>query len=181
MGVSIRTPREGRDIDADDHSYRVYMFQSARPARGATRQGALDLANKFVSIRTPREGRDNSLRRQSLLPSVSIRTPREGRDRARAMNRPSKSAFQSARPARGATFRVDPSPLHLIVSIRTPREGRDISGAKSNTLDIQFQSARPARGATLVPDRCPARHRQFQSARPARGATPWSAGWSAVQ
>ena len=79
--VSIRTPREGRDANSlgDDGDW--YLFQSARPARGATGSRSTTMTVKAVSIRTPREGRDS-------LPRVLY---------------PDDRRFQSARPARGAT------------------------------------------------------------------------------
>ncbi len=104
-------------------------------------------------------------------------------------------AFQSTRPARGATVGRSPDGGHTSVSIHAPRAGRDSCmtaasaegrcfnpraprGArhiiKGYTGGIRpFQSTRPARGATssrafltLWP--------AFQSTRPARGATGWN-------
>ena len=102
------------------------MFQSARPARGATQASGERGADFGVSIRTPREGRD-SMESAYML---------------------SRFTFQSARPARGATLPMTPTVEVLMsfnphaprgarpevlgvlaknagVSIRTPREGRD--------------------------------------------------------
>ena len=65
---------------------------------------------------------------------VSIRTPREGRDRWAQLLCARLQKFQSARPARGATYhwsRFNPHAprgarrCQTSVSIRTPREGRD--------------------------------------------------------
>ena len=79
------------------------MFQSARPARGATSRRGPPRIAWWVSIRTPREGRDDS---KSAMASAFV-------------------LFQSARPARGATSYATDVRYRAPVSIRTPREGRD--------------------------------------------------------
>ena len=80
LNVSIRAPREGRDLPAllfqglarcfnpraprgarlrfRDLIQMRLRFQSARPARGATADYLLMFRKKGVSIRAPREGRD---------------------------------------------------------------------------------------------------------------------------
>ena len=116
--VSIRTPREGRDILSRYLPLWYSRFQSARPARGATLGGPL---------------RRRQLPEQQRV-RVSIRTPREGRDADESLRRQlSRSWFQSARPARGATFRYCfMIRAFITVSIRTPREGRDLCTATSS-------------------------------------------------
>ena len=79
------------------------MFQSPRPARGATagdRNGGVDV---IVSIHAPRAGRDGVWFREN----------------ARA------EWFQSTRPARGATHHVAVLVQRGGVSIHAPRAGRD--------------------------------------------------------
>ncbi len=56
------------------------MFQSTRPARGATDQGAVINANIEVSIHAPRAGRDERAGPPGPAMTVSIHAPRAGRD-----------------------------------------------------------------------------------------------------
>ena len=149
--VSIRAPRTGGDWSSPRHRpwwtgfnprpphggrpSRAYgpalacKFQSAPPARGATRQGlSVLLQHLRVSIRAPRTGGDFAHFADALL----------------------RVMFQSAPPARGATAdtrRVDGP--HK-VSIRAPRTGGDHYELFACVAKEQFQSAPPARGATGV-------------------------------
>ncbi len=124
------------------------LFQSTRPARGATPGlGALPAAGR-VSIHAPRAGRDQRVR-NAIVPIL---------------------AFQSTRPARGATWRTKPrKAVDYGFNPRAPRGARRRLLAL-RAIRIAFQSTRPARGATYNGDNslhpC-----QFQSTRPARGAT----------
>jgi len=167
--VSIHAPRAGRD-DAPQFNGSCHLFQSTRPARGATRQ----------------------LIRGQLRDLVSIHAPRAGRDLARPHHPRIETVFQSTRPARGATVQVCGEPGAKSVSIHAPRAGRDADargvgavvrrfnsraprGARPGqrfTVDFgfEFQSTRPARGATDVGGYNESAKR-FQSTRPARGAT----------
>ena len=56
--VSIHTPRVGRDVDREGDGYRIVLFQSTRPAWGATHAREIFRAVVDVSIHTPRVGRD---------------------------------------------------------------------------------------------------------------------------
>ena len=112
-------------------------------------------------------------------------------------------AFQSTRPARGATGTSHPFKYSINVSIHAPRTGRDHHGmTEGQTMDsfnpraphgarprsycgqsgkLLFQSTRPARGATRC-IRSDLWHYVFQSTRPARGATMCSEGrWEEVK
>ncbi len=148
-GVSIRTPRAGRD----------------------TGEGEFTVDQCRVSIRTPRAGRDLPTRATSTPLIVSIRTPRAGRDaadgaaqdvspgfyphapggaRLTRWSLTSRSRkFLSARPGRGATRVFEGFGINIVVSIRTPRAGRDHRGADKAQAMLRFLSARPGRGATL--------------------------------
>src|SRR5271165_6442559 len=112
------------------------LFQSTRPARGATRvetdklstyerfnprapRGARPMAAEqlladTVSIHAPRAGRDQTARFQEAVTVVSIHAPRAGRDVPSAIDRVKRAAFQSTRPARGATLQ-DPEWMPLEV------------------------------------------------------------------
>ena len=146
------------------------VFQSTRPARGATY-------------------RIGPMCRQER---VSIHAPRAGRDFCASPNRISSPWFQSTRPARGATPQPGLLLAALRVSIHAPRAGRDVridrlqgredvsihaprAGRDFNQIMyfdlIQSFNPRAPRGARLA--RFEQRRRQcmFQSTRPARGAT----------
>ncbi len=56
------------------------LFQSTRPARGATLPDRFKTLNPLVSIHAPREGRDGDVLRGLKTVEVSIHAPREGRD-----------------------------------------------------------------------------------------------------
>ena len=79
------------------------IFQSTRPARGAT-SGDQSACDADV---------------------ISIHAPREGRDLFVGANDPSLGKFQSTRPARGATLLAVRRSRKLNISIHAPREGRD--------------------------------------------------------
>ncbi len=64
------------------------MFQSTRPARGATAQLRHDAVGVSVSIHAPREGRDEIVRPERVGLQVSIHAPREGRDPFRLWSTP---------------------------------------------------------------------------------------------
>ena len=85
ISISIHAPREGRDAQRKP--------SSSQPK---------------ISIHAPREGRDGlrALLRDSFL--ISIHAPREGRDKESADNYAKElEKFQSTRPARGATAKVN--------------------------------------------------------------------------
>jgi len=123
------------------------MFQSTRPARGATGRHFPHQPAIIVSIHAPRAGRDGRIRARETVREVSIHAPRAGRDSRSAWWSPPRSCFNPRAP-RGARLET------------------------VNDLDcmVAFQSTRPARGATW--DGCFIDHTTlFQSTRPARGAT----------
>ena len=162
-------PRGARHLTLVKQSARS-LFQSTRPAWGATGFVSFLLDDVEISIHTPRVGRDNIC----------------GRSCRR------KSRFQSTRPAWGATLRRRVVPPPRRISIHTPRVGRDLvrqgssrayadfnphapRGARRKYWQIvspvlPFQSTRPAWGATTS-SRRPIRTATFQSTRPAWGAT----------
>ena len=102
------------------------LFQSTRPARGATiGSGEVDDPS-MVSIHAPRAGRDPPPAQDTVRNSrFNPRAPRGARQASRrGITRPLE--FQSTRPARGAT----------------DEPGADVGR-------VLFQSTRPARGATV--------------------------------
>ena len=169
------------------------MFQSTRPAWGATPFLPAPRNPTYVSIHAPRVGRDEldlDLRRsyqlfQSTRPAwgatgarnlvsrpdlcFNPRAPRGARLGYLCSLLMGKE-FQSTRPAWGATDEIGGSVDVRIVSIHAPRVGRDTPRGKAKRRIRLFQSTRPAWGATVNGD-LPAGFDVFQSTRPAWGAT----------
>ena len=102
--VSIHAPREGRDFRYSVPPSGLRRFnprapRGARPLRAVTKTGGID---------------------------VSIHAPREGRDAICFNGMVVSEAFQSTRPARGATAHRRRIGEPHGVSIHAPREGRDL-------------------------------------------------------
>ena len=145
-----------------------------------------------ISIHAPRAGRDAptsaALRAMS---AISIHAPRAGRDGGGATINGLVRAFQSTRPARGATTRESVLGFILGISIHAPRAGRDLHmsiAPETSAISIHapragrdiaytsvvyglslFQSTRPARGATLLAGDFVFHHNDFNPRAP-RGA-----------
>ena len=103
--ISIHAPREGRDGRARWYTIPKSVFQSTRPARGATPY--------------------NSPAGLFYKPFQSTR-PARGATRPSCLTPLFSSIFQSTRPARGATAsRTEQAHLRFWISIHAPREGRD--------------------------------------------------------
>ena len=77
------------------------MFQSTRPARGATCSVVLGWVFCCVSIHAPRAGRDSAGPDSVALDEVSIHAPRAGRDSIRSAGRLALRCFNPRAP-RGA-------------------------------------------------------------------------------
>ena len=145
--ISIHAPREGRDHDAcivfclhRDFNPRAprgarpcsliflcreEVFQSTRPARGATRFRAAYGRHVKISIHAPREGRDSN----ASIMATSL------------------AVFQSTRPARGATSDVLRQVIALLFQSTRPARGATADCCRLYSRGV-FQSTRPARGAT---------------------------------
>ncbi len=148
--VSIHAPRAGRDKRSPFMWPKSSLFQSTRPARGATARS-----------------RSACHREDSFNP----RAPRGARRFGGGCLRDAIT-FQSTRPARGATVRPSTdishcgfnpraprgarhprrTPAHQprTVSIHAPRAGRDGYNVLISAANYLFQSTRPARGATAI-------------------------------
>ena len=127
------------------------MFQSTRPARGATwlRYSAALASLSFQSTR-PARGATPPNRLPQPAARVSIHAPRAGRDTNRWRRSAGPSRFQSTRPARGATCGTMPrGGFTCRFKPRAPRGAR-LNSAPWERLNLMFQSTRPARGATLI-------------------------------
>ncbi len=145
--VSIHAPRAGRDppYGIPEAAWRSFnpraprgarlcpvsnfqtcaLFQSTRPARGATQPQTQAFPPIQVSIHAPRAGRDQGAQGYCAAGACfNPRAPRGARQNRHGI-RPGVAKFQSTRPARGATVGID-----------FPHASQ------------RFQSTRPARGAT---------------------------------
>ena len=168
--VSIHAPRAGGDRRTDQPCYRLMVFQSTPPARGATEHRVADGHRIDVSIHAPRAGGDVAMTADRTVHVVSIHAPRAGGDE-RLRKSTATVWFQSTPPARGATTapgRCRPNDVVSIhapargaticehaqrasvcsVSIHAPRAGGDAVSLSDGDADPMFQSTPPARGAT---------------------------------
>ena len=106
IGFNPRAPHGARQ-DADGNLAFLTVFQSTRPARGATRILGDRIFNPAVSIHAPRTGRDSS--RDRVKVTVRCFNPRAhaGRDATCRLRRSGRPLFQSTRP-RGARQEYSP-------------------------------------------------------------------------
>ncbi len=215
--ISIHAPRKGRDslitiIIGGSRNFNprapqgarhriiikhfcFHIFQSTRPARGATTYQWAYNSQMVISIHAPRKGRDASFERicnfidlfQSTRPArgatlplscnasasatISIHAPRKGRDFIVSISLPTPSYFNPRAPqgARLSKIRFDFESNSI--SIHAPRKGRDLLASNMKRSSGYFnprapQGARPP--SFLALDLIPT---IFQSTRPARGAT----------
>ncbi len=146
--VSIHAPRVGRDLPSSRALSGGSLFQSTRPAWGATKQheppqGETTCFNPRAprgarrhirrpsrywacfNPRAPRGARQKPRRYLIIGNGVSIHAPRVGRDGAGFPYRFRQPLFQSTRPAWGATLFVKLPCGAREVSIHAPRVGRD--------------------------------------------------------
>ena len=107
-----------------------------------------------VSIHAPRVGRDVACAGTPFgRCSFNPRAPRGARHLSGALN-DCANAFQSTRPAWGATVWENVPGVLSVVSIHAPRVGRDLRTTSFSTKRTRFQSTRPAWGATTQPLPC---------------------------
>ncbi len=147
-----------------------FLFQSTRPARGATTAPEpMNTRMKFQSTRPARGATCAGLGCPARL-VVSIHAPRAGRDRRGGRQDPGHGMFQSTRPARGATPVRFAQARARLVSIHAPRAGRDAQ-PKGQTREekVSIHAPRAGRDASLRAKQL--EDFMFQSTRPARGAT----------
>ena len=169
-------------------------FQSTRPAWGAT---DLDVQIAYmlkISIHAPRMGRDTAgaVYRAPAGTNFNPRAPHGARP-LKICRELQRFAFQSTRPAWGATARNNIAVLGRCISIHAPRMGRDQASIRIRYVPINFNPRAPhgaRRGVPASPAaprlisihaprmgrdqlRTPSALRcgVFQSTRPAWGAT----------
>ena len=125
------------------------MFQSTRPARGATVIRSLGKPRIVVSIHAPRAGRDKDRAHPGPDQTVSIHAPRAGRDDPWRSLSLEYIQFQSTRPARGATRRRHPpGKLRSCFNPRAPRGARpDQAPSNSPRYFVSIHAPRAGRDA----------------------------------
>ncbi len=170
LSVSIHAPRAGRDNKSACPFAGNRRFNPRAP-RGARQEAAkAQRIEAEVSIHAPRAGRDCGFVLMDLAFVVSIHAPRAGRDLVILPVWSSTSAFQSTRPARGATRGTGYGcRLRACFNPRAPRGARH--GCRLRDRGRERFNPRAPRGARLgFADHLAGRF-AFQSTRPARGAT----------
>ena len=174
LRISIHAPRVGRDYRPKWQHPAEQRFQSTRPAWGATNLVQEFAATIFISIHAPRVGRDAGYRIVMHVHDISIHAPRVGRDdtadrpqkdrthfnpraprgaRQRAWHRfVDTYAFQSTRPAWGATPVPKPCLTQRLFQSTRPAWGAT-TVITISCMPVTFQSTRPAWGATQIEER----------------------------
>ena len=102
--ISIHAPREGRDVKGVTIHNTNDLFQSTRPARGATFLGLSedDMQEIFQSTRPARGATERQVCGDASVRNFNPRAPRGARRQGKHLCR-KRGKFQSTRPARGAT------------------------------------------------------------------------------
>ena len=190
--VSIHAPRAGRDSPGDPTEMRcscfnpraprgarrplrpelslILMFQSTRPARGATScHASLAIAVRCFNPRAPRGARHGLQARSYCRERFNPRAPRGAR-RYSIATVASALTFQSTRPRGARPIGITCfGTMHAFQSTR-PARGATIVSACDVPVLLMFQSTRP-RGARRPRCERDTTRCEFQSTRPARGAT----------
>ena len=165
----------GRDQSDDGRAEREKIFQSTRPAWGATRSAREPCRAPIdFNPRAPHGARPGTAGELYLGKLISIHAPRMGRDAQRLTTEADAMKFQSTRPAWGATNPAGddgargghfnpraphgarltvnvPVGVRKGISIHAPRMGRDLDKLEHIGIGLGFQSTRPAWGATYRP------------------------------
>ena len=149
-GFNPRAPRGARPSRTYSASAFV-LFQSTRPARGATPRARCRRPGGGVSIHAPRAGRDTSPPATAKQGQVSIHAPRAGRDLSAACrNLPPDVSIHAPRAGRDL---FAPQQFFKLCSFnpRAPRGAR-LSVPSADTLRSSFNPRAP-RGARHHTDR----------------------------
>jgi len=156
-GFNPRAPRGAR-LCPGCKDVRDYVFQSTRPARGATLAVLHRHVVGVVSIHAPRAGRDlQAFGVVSVHMRFNPRAPRGARQSPATVVFQA-AEFQSTRPARGATAGTERFQPVRFVSIHAPRAGRDNVGPVQILLVEGFNPRAP-RGARRLVQQAAARRR----------------------
>ena len=107
LGISIHAPREGRDLTFITFTSTTNNFNPRAP-RGARLLIFFDFAAvRHFNPRAPRGARRRNPVRASRIEYFNPRAPRGARRLTLAGDAPAEAIFQSTRPARGATAKVN--------------------------------------------------------------------------
>ena len=169
--ISIHAPREGRDQQLTHPSNHGREISIHAPREGRDVIKASLVSPIVISIHAPREGRDDKARLYFWrMDAISIHAPREGRDQALIIN-PKIAGNFNPRAPRGARLGFPVTPSTASTAFQSTRPARGATAERwAEFIIFLFQSTRPARGATVLTARIKSLER-FQSTRPARGAT----------
>ena len=118
-------PARGATRKISCRSLRESLFQSTRPARGATLTLLANKNHRVISIHAPREGRDQIRVQRRYRHRISIHAPREGRDSVAMMEVVGVVYFNPRAPRGARPPRHRPPERPESISIHAPREGRD--------------------------------------------------------
>ena len=154
MFQSTRPARGATCTSASGYAARA-RFQSTRPARGATVHDVTDRCRSASMFQSTRPARGATRHRgvsRRIAIDVSIHAPRAGRDVDTAVLDGVICTCFNPRAPRGARPRRrtrSTAAADVHVSIHAPRAGRDASDCGAYAAASMFQSTRPARGATV--------------------------------
>ena len=170
--ISIHAPLTGRDCPAAALPFKLYVFQSTRPLRGATHGDRRKIIPGRISIHVPRTGHDEedfNAAVQGL--TISIHVPRTGHDSAERREGRYQRHFNPRAPYGARRNRVDLHRCNFDISIHVPRTGHDDAMRYPDNPHYAFQSTCPVRGTTAIAYGTPVEP-EFQSTCPVRGTTP---------
>ena len=168
--VSIRAPLAGRDTQTQLVESYVWVFQSARPLRGAIFTTLRSRFSRYLfqSARPLRGAMiDSDLLEKYEL--VSIRAPLAGRDDPEPGGLYARACFNPRAPCGARCFIDCPAPEPATVSIRAPLAGRDPPRPDGGRPHGCFNPRAPC-GARWSSSSGRCCGNAFQSARPLRGA-----------
>ena len=124
-GISIHSPRMGRDRAAAPRRRRRRIFQSTLPAWGETRGTPSACATAGFQSTLPAWGETGFCACSYIRRKISIHSPRMGRDRRRRLRmNPLFISIHSPRMGRDV-LQIPDNPTCYKISIHSPRMGRD--------------------------------------------------------
>ena len=118
--ISIHAPHAGRDECEE-------MFKSL----------------PLISIHAPHAGRDGKYDANGRVVLISIHAPHAGRDDNTGIPICNNRKFQSTRPMRGATIKVDIEINIKAISIHAPHAGRDWASSQGPYIILDFNPRAP--------------------------------------
>ncbi len=124
----------------------VVLFQSTRPARGATPLHGAGVLVFAVSIHAPRAGRDANCHCSADHSEVSIHAPRAGRDKFLRRLRTEPDCFNPRAPRGARPAMCIPARLLCCFNPRAPRGARHVRpGSKGKPHHVSIHAPRAGR------------------------------------